>query len=239
MADNQATPTMAPNPAETVDTVNVGPVPTVPPAPAQVQNGLYPPTGPAPAGTSQAEAVHNEQGSPDPVNGIGIEGEEVVWEATYSLRNFLGRLIAWSAITVAWLVLAIYTWGYNHNGLLVPTVISGVILAIFWVALVSRILQAKMGHYYRLTTRRLFISTGVIRRERDQMELLRVKDVFTKQTSLLERMLGLGTVVVVADEKTLPTYYLPGVADPKRVMDLVWHHARAEQDQRNVRVEGV
>jgi membrane protein YdbS with pleckstrin-like domain len=238
MADNQGMPTVAPNLVETVD---AGPVPTAAPAPAPApaQDGLYPPTEPAPAGTSQAEAAHNEQGSPDPVNGIGIEGEEVVWEATYSLRNFLGRLIGWSVLTIGWFVLAIYTWGYNHPGLLIPTVIAGIALAIVWVGLITRILQAKLGHFYRLTTRRLFISTGVVRRERDQMELLRVKDVYTKQTTLIERLLGLGTVVVVASEKTLPTYYLPGVSDPKRVMDLIWHHARAEQDQRNVRVEGV
>jgi membrane protein YdbS with pleckstrin-like domain len=237
MADNQGTPTVTPN---LVDTVDVGPIPTVASAqPAHVQNGLYPTTGPAPAGTSQAEAANNQQGSPDPINGIGIEGEEVVWEATYSLRNFLGRLIGWSAITLGWFVLAIYTWGYDHRGLLIPTVISGIVLAIFWVGLIYRISQAKLGHFYRLTTRRLFISTGVFRRERDQMELLRVKDVYTKQTSLIERMLGLGTVVVVASDKSLPTYYLPGVADPKRVMDLIWHHARAEQDQRSVRVERV
>jgi membrane protein YdbS with pleckstrin-like domain len=234
MANNQGTPTPAPN---LVDTVDVGAVPTAPPA--HDQNGLDPSTGPAPVGTSQAEVAHKEQGSTDPMNGIGIEGEEVVWEATYSLRNFLGRLLVWSVITVGWFVMAIYTWGYDYSGLLVPTVITGIILAIVWVRLVTRILQAKLGHFYRLTTRRLFISTGVVSRERDQMELLRVKDVYTKQQSLLDRMLGLGTVVVVSSDKNLPTYYLPGVSDPKRVMDLIWHHARAEQDQRNVRVEGV
>ena len=37
----------------------------------------------------------------------------------------------------------------------------------------------------------------------------------------------------------MPNYVLTGVADPKGVMDLVWHHARAEQDQRNVRVEQI
>ena len=92
-----------------------------------------------------------------------------------------------------------------------------------------RIIKAGYGHYYRLTTRRLFVSTGLMHRRRDQMELLRVKDVFTRQT-LVERWLSLGTVVVVSNEKELPTFYLAGVNDPKRVMDLVWHCARAERE---------
>jgi membrane protein YdbS with pleckstrin-like domain len=107
-----------------------------------------------------------------------------------------------------------------------------------WLTLLYRILQARYGHHYRLTTRRLFVSTGLFRRRRDMMELLRVKDVFTQQT-LVQRWLSLGTVVVVSSDHELPTFYLPGLDDPKRAMDLIWHHARAERDRRSVKVESV
>jgi len=90
-----------------------------------------------------------------------------------------------------------------------------------------------------LTNRRLFVSTGIIHRRLDMMELMRIKDVFTRQQSLLERGLGLGTVVVVPSEKEIPTFYLAGVDDPQEVMDLVWHHTRAERDQRSVKVDSV
>ena len=56
---------------------------------------------------------------------------------------------------------------------------SGLILGIY------RMILARYSHYYRLTTRRLFVSTGFVHRRRDQMELLRVKDVFTRQLTLL------------------------------------------------------
>jgi membrane protein YdbS with pleckstrin-like domain len=108
-----------------------------------------------------------------------------------------------------------------------------------WFGLVILLMQARLGHHYRLTTRRLFVSTGVFQHERDQMELLRVQDVFTRQQTLADRLLGLGTVVVVPSDKRLPTLNILGVDDPKAIMDLVWHHARAEQDQRNVRVEAI
>ncbi len=71
------------------------------------------------------------------------------------------------------------------------------------------------------------------------MELLTVKDVFTRQQSLLERWLSLGTVVVVPTQKDAPTFYVTGVDDPKEVMDLIWHHARSERDVRTVKVDEV
>ena len=102
---------------------------------------------------------------------------------------------------------------------------------IYWAMLVVRIVQAQYGHYYRLTNRRLFVSTGLMRRRRDQMELLRARTFYTRQT-LVERWLSLGTVVVVSTEPQMPIFYITGVSDPKEVMDLVWHYARAERDLR-------
>ena len=109
---------------------------------------------------------------------------------------------------------------------------------VYWLALVYRIVYARFGHYYRLTTRRLFVSTGLMHRRRDQLELLRIKDVFTRQR-LTERWLSIGTVVVVPDDQALPTFYLAGVDDPKAVMDLVWHHSRAQREGSAVQVENL
>jgi len=170
--------------------------------------------------------------------GKGIEGEEVVWEARYAMKNFLGRLVFRTLLTIGWMALAVYTWGYSDGSLALLTIIAGVALLALWAQIIYRIIQARFGHYYRLTTRRLFISTGLMRRRRDMMELLRVKDVFTRQT-LVERWLSLGTVVVVCSDRDLPTFYIAGVDDPKRVMDLIWHHARAEREGRSVIVDNV
>jgi hypothetical protein len=204
-------------------------------------DALYPPEGPDPKGTRPDAVAELEHQTPAPANaeaGLGIEGEEVVWEARYAMKNFIGRLTFRALSTLGWVGLAVYTWGYGHTNLAVLTTLLGAVLALLWLIVGYRILLARCGHYYRLTTRRLFVSTGLLRRRRDQLELLRVKDVFTRQT-LFERWLSLGTVVVVADDKELPTFYLTGVNDPRRVMDLVWHYARAERDQRSVRVDQV
>jgi len=200
---------------------------------------LYPAEGPDPAGTRPGAVEKMERETPaNPDLGAGVEGEEIVWEARYAMKNFLGRIVFRGLLTAAWIALAVYTWGYSDGGLAPVTVTLGIVLGLLWAALIYRILLARFGHYYRLTTRRLFVSTGLMRPRTDMMELLGVKDVFTRQ-ALVERWLSLGTVVVVSNDKEMPIYYLTGVNDPKHVMDLVWHHARSERDRRSIKVDRV
>jgi uncharacterized membrane protein YdbT with pleckstrin-like domain len=170
--------------------------------------------------------------------GTGVQGEETVWEGRYAMRNFVGRLVARGVLTAVWVALAIYTWSMGHSEWGIVTALLGVGLGVLWLTMIYRIVHARYGHFYRLTTRRLFVSTGLMNRRRDQLELLRVEDVYTRQ-SLFERWMGLGTVVVVSSEEALPSVALPGIKDPKSVMDLIWHHARAERDQRSVKVQEI
>ncbi|AGA25733.1 PH domain-containing protein [Singulisphaera acidiphila] len=233
MATNDTSPTLS---TTAVTTRFDGPPTVTEPEPA---HALYPPQGPDPAGTTP-EAGDATANKPEvATQGAGIEGEEVVWEARYAMRNFMGRIAFRAFLTVAWLAFAGYAWGYRaENDLGWLAVTAGVLVGLLWLALIYRMLQAHFGHHYRLTTRRLFVSTGLMRRRRDMMELLCVKDIFTRQT-LIERWLSLGTVVVVSSAHDLPVFYVTGVQDPKEVMDLIWHHARSERDHRSVKVDNI
>jgi membrane protein YdbS with pleckstrin-like domain len=243
MTDKETVSTLDTNQITTSNLAAPQPTPDVPGVQAAsaspMADPLYPPEGPNPQGESPAKAEQmaqetEQKGGTAP----GVEGEQVVWEARYSMKNFIGRLTVRTLLTLGWIVLAVYTWGEDHSSATPFTILLGIGLGIAWILLLQRILKARFGHYYRLTNRRLFVSTGLMRRRRDQMELLRVKDVFTRQT-LIERWLSLGTVVVVSSEPQLPTFYLAGVNDPKRVMDLVWHCARAEREGKSVQVDNV
>ncbi len=238
MATTNPSPFEPTQPATTTDTTAMGLIPTHDPAPSS--DDLYRKGIPEPRGTNPAEKLRAKEGeNTDPTTGIGVEGEVDVWQSRYSQRNFIGRIAFRTILTLAWATLAIYTWNLNHTNLRYVAWATLAIVVVLWLGLGIRMIQAYYSHFYRLTNRRLFVSTGVINRRRDMMELLRVKDVFTRQQSLLERWLTLGTVVVVPSEKDLPTFYVAGVDDPKEVMDLIWHHARAERDQRSIKVEDI
>ncbi|HWE40030.1 MAG TPA: PH domain-containing protein, partial [Isosphaeraceae bacterium] len=155
------------------------------PAPAATQ---------APAPAEVPQATEGEQPAGDRP-ATGIDGEETIWEARYSLKNFLFRFLLTGLLVIGWLALAVATWGTSQPSVAPAiTVILGILLGLGLVVLLRRVILARFGHHYHLTNRRLFVATGVLNRRRDQMELLKVDDVYIKQ-SLLQRWLGLGTVV--------------------------------------------
>ncbi len=175
--------------------------------------------------------------------GTGPEGEVDAWMGRYSFKNFFGRIAVRMLVTLCWVALLFYLGDRAHY----PGNLSwewfvgltGGAIALFWFVLGWQILLARLGHCYRLTNRRIFVNTGVFRRRRDQVELLRVQDVYVKQQSLLERLLSIGTVVIESSEERLPVHYLVGIDQPNQVMDLVWHQARKERDLRSVKVDEV
>jgi membrane protein YdbS with pleckstrin-like domain len=194
--------------------------------------------GPAPTMAQTPRATTAEQPAGERP-GTGLDGEETLWEARYSLKNFLFRFLLAGILVLGWLALAVATWGTSQQNVSPAiTVILGIILGIGMLFLLRRVVLARFGHHYHLTNRRLFVATGVLNRRRDQMELLRVDDVYIKQ-SFMQRWLRLGTVVVVSKEPHFPVLYLTGVDDPETVMNLVWHHARLEREGKAAEVDQI
>src|SRR4051812_4008674 len=77
-----------------------------PPGSPSAADALYPEGIPDPRGTQALEEQEASQGeNTDPTAGIGVEGEVVVWESSYSKRNFIGRGLVLLAVTIGWVVL--------------------------------------------------------------------------------------------------------------------------------------
>lgn len=220
------------------------PPPAIPPTPdPEAAQGPETPTGDdAPANEApktSAEVGELLHPQVDTKEGVGVDGETIVWEARYSMKNFLGRLTGGTLLLIAWIALLIYAWSLDESeGWMFLAIVTGIAGGVYWLNLIYRIIMARYSHFYRLTTRRLFVSTGLFNRRRDMTELLKVEDVYTKQT-LIQRWLSLGTVVVVSSDQKFPTVLLPGVDDPKEVMDTIWHFARAERDHKSVRIDSL
>jgi hypothetical protein len=141
-----------------------------------------------------------------------------------------------------WLFLVFYRWGTAQpdqaSGWSFWTILAGLIVLGYWANLAYRYFRAYRGHHYRLTNRRLFVTTGFFSRRVDQLELLRIKDVYIQQ-SMVGDWLGIGNVVVISSEQSLPKAYLLGIDEPRRIMDLIWHHMRLEQSTKTNRINPV
>lgn len=170
--------------------------------------------------------------------GDGLLGEEDLWDGRYSIKNFVVQIIWRVVATSVFIPVAIASWNKGRDDAAFFSILIGIALLFVWSVLIYRIINAQFGHHYRLTNRRLFVSSGILRRLQYQLELTQVKDVTVQQT-FFHRCMGLGNLVVAPIGQDLPVFHLPGVTEPSKVRDLIWQRARLEQKQSKTEADSV
>ena len=136
------------------------------------------------------------------------EEEKPIFELKPSGRAYLGLIL----------------WGF----VLLPVFLIGVLLLLHaWYLVAST--------RYRLTTQRLFVQTGLVAKQLEEVELFRVKDVTLSQ-GVLQRMLGVGTVVVLSTDDTAPRLELAGLRDPMGVKEQIRGAFRAARQREGMRM---
>ena len=88
---------------------------------------------------------------------------------------------------------------------------------------------------YSLSEDRLFISEGFLNLKDDEVLLYRVRDIDTRR-SLWQRLFGVGTVIVVSSDKTMPNLVLKNIKDPVMVKELIHQQVEEMKIRRRVRV---
>ena len=87
---------------------------------------------------------------------------------------------------------------------------------------------------YCLSEDRLFISEGFLNLKDDEVLLYRVRDIDTRR-SLWQRLFGVGTVIVISSDKTMPSLVLKNIKDPVMVKELIHHQVEEMKIRRRVR----
>lgn len=90
---------------------------------------------------------------------------------------------------------------------------------------------------YRLTNERFFVIKGILSKEVEEVELIRVNDVTMKQGAI-DRMLGIGTVTMISNDETAPRIVLAGIPDPEGVKEHI-RKASAKRRKSGVFVERI
>ena len=138
-------------------------------------------------------------------------GEQVVFEGHPSWRAILGFYVAGIVVAVV-IGIAVGVLAGPTPGVVV---VLGALAAVFVVGLVKRI-----DTRYVVTTQRLRIRRGILSRHIQQTRLDRVQNVNTSQT-LLERLLGVGTVDFDTAGTDDSEFAFHGIADPDEVVEAV------------------
>ena len=108
---------------------------------------------------------------------------------------------------------------------LVPLALGGLVLLRLWIRVKSCT--------YRLTNQRLFVRRGWLAKHVNELELYRVKDVVVDQRGL-QRLLGYGTITVLAADDTTPEAHLVGISRPTKVKEMIRTQYRAARQQEGV-----
>ena len=88
---------------------------------------------------------------------------------------------------------------------------------------------------YALSEDRLFISVGFLNIKDDEVLLYRVRDIDT-QRSLWQRLFGVGTIIVISSDKTMPNMVLKNIKNPVEVKEMLHKQVEETKIKRRVRV---
>lgn len=88
---------------------------------------------------------------------------------------------------------------------------------------------------YALSEDRLFLKRGVINVKQDEIVLYRVRDLRVS-VSLWQRLFGVGTVMVISTDKSIPELMLKNIRQPNEVKELIHEYVEKMKIARRMRV---
>ena len=88
---------------------------------------------------------------------------------------------------------------------------------------------------YALSEDRLFVSVGLLNIKDDEVLLYRVRDIDTERT-LFQRLFGVGTIIVMSSDKSMPNLVLKNIKDPVMVKEIIHKQVEEMKIRRRVRV---
>lgn len=88
---------------------------------------------------------------------------------------------------------------------------------------------------YALSEDRLFLKRGFLNVRQDEVVLYRVRDLRVSQ-SLWQRIFGVGTVMVVSTDKSIPELALKNIRQPNEVKELIHEYVEKMKIERRMRV---
>jgi uncharacterized membrane protein YdbT with pleckstrin-like domain len=159
------------------------------------------------------------------------ESERTLWTGRTHWKHHAGRIALWLAGSVVYAVLV--GWVAAKTEVLsgaaawyiavIPILLSG---GYFGGRLMLRIAACR----YRLTDQRLFIDRGLVSRTIDQTELIRVDDVRIRK-SLVDQIVGLGSVEVLSTDVSDGVIVIEGIAGADQVAETIRGRMRALRRQ--------
>jgi membrane protein YdbS with pleckstrin-like domain len=150
--------------------------------------------------------------------------EEIYFQGSPLMRGELGRMFICWFIALLMIGAAIY-FQPPWYVILAAVVVALIIATVPWIA-------TKMIRY-RISNYRIDFERGLLSKRIDTLELWHVEDISFSQ-SLMDRMLGVGTITIVSADATTPRLQLASLPNPKPLFDSLKQRIISVKRQRGV-----
>jgi len=152
--------------------------------------------------------------------------EEIYFQGSPRIRGELGKFMIFLILGFALIIGPAFLPGDLPPWAWLLAFAVGFILISFPFAL------ARTTHY-RVTNYRVDYEHGIFSKSIDRLELWHVEDIQLHQT-LLERILGVGTIRILSSDETTPNLSIDAIPNPRPLFDTLKQRIIAVKRQRGV-----
>lgn len=152
--------------------------------------------------------------------------EEELWTGGYSGKAMVGT----------WIMLLLISIGLVAAAFAFPPIL--IAIPVIWIIGGLVYAARRLGVHYQLTSQRFIHQTGILTRKTDRIEVIDLDDVSFTQGPV-QRILGVGTIVLTGSDRTHPTLSMIGIADVKQVAGLIDDVRRKERRRRSLHIEAI
>lgn len=170
----------------------------------------------------------------------GVDEERPLWQGGFSAKGMVGVWVLLVVVSVVAIVATVLLVGAGTLGVGLPVALPVVlaVLGVLWLIGAAMLLYRRASIHYELTSQRLVHRHGILSRTTDRIELIDVDDIQYTQ-GLIERMLGVGTIIVQSSDVSHPHLQLYGIDRVQNVADTIDDARREERRRRGLHIETV
>lgn len=154
--------------------------------------------------------------------------EEELWVGGYSGKAMVGTWIGVGLVSIA---IVVGTIAFAFPWLLIA-------IPVIWIIAGLEYARRRLGVHYQLTSQRFIHQVGILTRKTDRIEVIDLDDVSFTQGPV-ERIFGVGTIVLTGSDRTHPTLSMIGIANVKDVAGLIDDVRRQERRRRSLHIEAI
>lgn len=148
--------------------------------------------------------------------------EQVVWEGSQSQVLNFGIFISMGIVSLIILVVSLMFFPLAAVLVVIPLAY----ILVKWIVV--------KNHRYKVTTERIFYTTGIFSKRTEAMELYRVRDVDMYEP-FWQRLFKLGNVSLTTSDKTSMNFLLKAVPNPAELMNNIRKNVELRRDVKRVR----